>query len=183
MIYDQYRVGTKLTIMGSTNYNKSIEKFYSIFKGLLKYNKTHSCDFVDGLLHKNYLGETLGLPSNEVISKNQYLAFSALTNGYIVLSLIKNKLMLEFFSIDDINDPDLIIDHLVAQISTSSESEDGFGMYNYSYKIESVNHINSTNQTNTNEQFGDTINYVRKSFYDEDGLFLYSRNIIHEKIT
>jgi len=106
-----------------------------------------------------------------------------LTNGYIVLSLIKNKLMLEFFSIDEINDPDLIIDHLVAQISTGSESEDGFGMYDYSYKIESVNHINSTNEINTNERFGDTINYVRKSFYDGDGLFLYSRNVIHEKIT
>ena len=183
MIHNQNKIGTRLTIIGSTNYNKSIEKFYAIFNGLLKYNKTHFCDMQQEVLHKNYLGKPLGLISKEIIENNRYVAFSALTNGHAVLSLVKNKLIFEFFSIEDIDDADLIIDHFTAQISKDPESEDGFGMYNYIYKIETINHINNSDEKNTNNSFGDTIEYVRKNFYDEDDLFLYSRNVIYEKTT
>lgn len=95
--HDKRKSINKLTIIGDTEFKKPLINFEGIFKGLINYAENHRCDSDESYVHKNYLGIPIMPISINQISDNMYTAYSALSNGYLHLMLIGNKLILDFF--------------------------------------------------------------------------------------
>lgn len=131
---------SRLSIHGYT-INPLIDEshFKNVFFGITTYKSKHSCDFNGDAIHDNYLGKRIGDISVRQIGSDISPSFSGhavLENGHVTLRTVNSvfpaEIYLDVFLFEDIKDPDLLIDHLRAP----AMNHDGFGMFDYTYRID-----------------------------------------------
>lgn len=129
---------TQVTIHGFTiNPIIRAPMLRAILFGLTDYEDYHVCDHgeVDAK-HKNYLGKRISDPivvMNKTEKDHGLTGMCFLENGYFVIKIWDNvypaQIQFDLFLTDNIEDLDLILDHLCAPASPW----DGLGMFDYTY--------------------------------------------------
>lgn len=132
-----------LTVNGYTiNPIKDSSMLRDIVLGLVGYKEFHKCDYgINDIVHKNYLGKIVGPPNIQYIDYDGYRGLTALvflTNGYFSLKILDSiypaEIQFDLYIRGELNDPDLIIDHLAAP----GVAHDGMGMFDYTYDLKST---------------------------------------------
>lgn len=117
----------------------------SFIVGLASYSEIHSCDFIEEMVHLNNLGK----PYIDEISpfalkienesKNEFFCLQIIDNGYFTLRVLKDeypsRIIFDLFIEEKIKEFDLVIDHFCAPALNSEEFTDGFGLFDYDYRI------------------------------------------------
>jgi hypothetical protein len=142
----------------------------NIMRGLGEYQDKHLCDYSKGVIHKNYLGKIVMGPFATYIEnteQNGLVGHCILDNGYYTIRIWNNtfpaKIQFDLFLENDLNDTDLILDHLCAP----AVPNDGFGIFDYTYSTEKIklldSRIRKDNENDSSYIVNDKINFL-----DED---------------
>ena len=164
------KIVTRFILNGFT-INPVTEKqiLINVMRGLGQYKKNHLCDYGKDVVHKNYLGGiVLGPFAAEVDDvKNAGLVGNCiLDNGYYTVRIWNNihpsRFQFDLFLEDDLKDLDLIIDHL----SAPPIPNDGFGIFDYTYSLETEKIPDSflfkNKHNDSSYQINNKINFLNK---------------------
>ncbi len=141
----------------------------NIMRGLGEYQDNHLCDYSKGTIHKNYLGRIILGPIVTDVSdteKNGLVGHCILDNGYYTIRIWNETFPAAFqfdlFLENDLQDTDLILDHLCAP----AVPNDGFGIFDYTYSTEKIKLLDSPlrkeNPYESSYKVNDSINYLSK---------------------
>ena len=158
---------TKITITGFTiNPVTNVGILESIMKGLTEYGDSHWCDHggVDKF-HKNYMGKRLHEPSvvmNQNEDNHGLSGTCILDNGYFFIKIwdkvYPSQIQFDMFLTNDVEDLDLILDHLCA----TAIPYDGLGMFDYSYTKTNTIPLNHMIEKNNKNQSSYIVNDLIK---------------------